>query len=71
MITITARCQTCSWKWRPRKAEGPDSDYNRAKNAAAVHRRQNPRHVVRSEIIEKRKLSAGTMVSGRVEVIGG
>lgn len=70
MIEITARCQHCSWKWRPRKADGPDVDFARAKNAAAVHRRQNPRHQVETRrfVDERSSTKRGLVVYYSLEV---
>jgi len=49
MIKITARCQTCGWAWKPRKAEGPDLDCARAKKAADAHGRTNRGHTVETK----------------------
>ena len=53
MITITSRCQTCDWKWKPRKAEGPELDFARAKRAGDAHGREHRGHVVETKRDER------------------
>lgn len=70
MIEITAICQVCPWKWAPRKHEGPESDFARAKKAADAHARAHRGHRTECKRLERVQSKHLRIVSLQVEIAG-